>query len=132
MATVIRVSAVLAHDDRGRVLTVRKRGTSMYMFPGGKPEPGETPLATAVREFAEELGVHLDPARFTDLGVHREAAANEPGHVVEGAVFRYDDPVQVTGVAAEIEDLRWIPARPPFADDVAPLAQKILHQEAGA
>lgn len=131
MPKIIRVSAVLARDAQDRVLTVRKRGTVKFMFPGGKPEAGETPLQTAVREFSEELGVGLDPARFTDLGVHQEAAANEPDHVVEGAVFRYEDPVEIEGVAAEIEELRWMSAQPPFADDVAPLAQKILRQEAG-
>ena len=41
---VIRVSAVvLARPDR-RVLTVRKAGTAMFMFPGGKHLPGEAPV----------------------------------------------------------------------------------------
>ena len=49
---VIRVSAVvLARPDR-RVLTVRKAGTAMFMFPGGKHLPGEAPVDTAVREVA--------------------------------------------------------------------------------
>ena len=46
----IRVSAVVIRDADGRVLTVRKRGTSMFMFPGGKPDPGERPVDAAVRE----------------------------------------------------------------------------------
>ncbi|MCL3776712.1 MULTISPECIES: NUDIX domain-containing protein [unclassified Actinomyces] len=46
----IRVSAVVILDAAGRLLTVRKRGTSRFMFPGGKPEPAETPEHTAVRE----------------------------------------------------------------------------------
>jgi len=37
---IIRVSAVVLRDAQGRVLMVRKRGTSMWMNPGGKPEPG--------------------------------------------------------------------------------------------
>ena len=44
---VIRVSAVvLARPDR-RVLTVRKAGTAMFMFPGGKHLPGEAPVAVS-------------------------------------------------------------------------------------
>ena len=39
----------------GHVLTVRKRGTSMFMFPGGKPEAGESPVEAGVREVREEL-----------------------------------------------------------------------------
>lgn len=36
---MIEVSAVCLFDDSGRVLTVRKRGTSGWMLVGGKPEP---------------------------------------------------------------------------------------------
>ncbi|MCU1568948.1 MAG: hydrolase, partial [Pseudarthrobacter sp.] len=41
MKNRIVVSAVCVFDDLGRLLTVRKRGTSMFMHPGGKPEAGE-------------------------------------------------------------------------------------------
>jgi len=47
---VIRVSAVVLRNAAGEVLTVRKRNTSRFMLPGGKPDPGETPAETAVRE----------------------------------------------------------------------------------
>ncbi|TFI12033.1 NUDIX domain-containing protein, partial [Micrococcus endophyticus] len=64
-AETIRVSAVvLARPDR-RVLTVRKAGTTMFMFPGGKHLPGEDPLDTAVREVAEETGLRLRPDELT-------------------------------------------------------------------
>lgn len=43
------VSAVLLPDADGRVLTVRKRGTSTFMQPGGKPDPGESPDARCAR-----------------------------------------------------------------------------------
>lgn len=115
----IRVSAVVMRDGHGHVLNVRKRGTSMLMLPGGKPEPGETPAATAVREFAEELGTPLDAARLRPLGEFRAAAANEPDHVVVAHVFEHP---WVSGVraSAEIEHLEWIdPSRP--RADLAPL-----------
>lgn len=94
-------------DETGRVLNVRKRGTSMLMLPGGKPEAGEDPAETAVREFAEELGVRLDPALLRFVGEFRAAAANEPGHEVVAHVFEHP---LVTGAAvnAEIESLQWI------------------------
>lgn len=41
MASLIHVSAVVLRDAEGRVLMVRKRGTGMWMNPGGKPEAGE-------------------------------------------------------------------------------------------
>ncbi|MBP6684877.1 MAG: NUDIX domain-containing protein, partial [Leucobacter sp.] len=77
VSEAIRVSAVVIRDPEGRVLNVRKRGTSMLMLPGGKPEPGEDPRDTAIREFAEELGVQLDPLRLRGLGEFRSPAANE-------------------------------------------------------
>ncbi|MDQ4110455.1 MAG: NUDIX domain-containing protein, partial [Actinomycetota bacterium] len=39
------------------MLTVRKNGTTKFMLPGGKLEPGESAAEAAVREVAEELGV---------------------------------------------------------------------------
>ncbi|MBO1900763.1 NUDIX domain-containing protein [Leucobacter weissii] len=106
-------------DDAGRVLNVRKRGTRMLMLPGGKPEPGEAPHETAVREFREELGVRLDPAALTLLGEFRSAAANEPGYAVVAHV--YEHPYRSGAAAsAEIDRLEWVdPARP--RDDLAPL-----------
>ena len=52
----IVVSAVCVFDDAGRLLTVRKRGTTMFMHPGGKPEPGETAVQAAARELAGGSG----------------------------------------------------------------------------
>lgn len=50
-----------------RVLLIRKRrghGAGKINGPGGKPEPGETPLQCALRETAEEVGVDAEQARL--------------------------------------------------------------------
>jgi 8-oxo-dGTP pyrophosphatase MutT (NUDIX family) len=115
----IRVSAVVMRDGAGLVLNVRKRGTRMLMLPGGKPEAGEAPAETALREFSEELGVELDPQRLSLIGEFRAPAANEPGHEVVAHVFEHPF---VAGVeaSAEIESLHWIdPAD--RRSDLAPL-----------
>ncbi|SDQ50432.1 NUDIX hydrolase [Leucobacter chromiiresistens] len=119
---VIRVSAVVMRDAAGRVLNVRKRGTAALMLPGGKHEPGEAAIDTAVREFGEELGVQLDRSRLRELGVFRASAANEPGHVVEATVFEHPlvPDALSAGPQAEIAALEWVDpgaARP----DMAPL-----------
>ena len=104
----IRVSAAVIVDEAGRVLVVRKQGTSMFMQPGGKPEPGETPAQTLIRELDEELGLVLDEAALRPLGTFVSAAANEPGHrVIADAFATSIDPASVT-VQAELAELRWI------------------------
>jgi 8-oxo-dGTP pyrophosphatase MutT (NUDIX family) len=115
------VSAVVLRDERGAVLTVRKRNTARFMFPGGKPEPGETAAVAAVREVAEELAVELDPTRLQLIGVFTAAAANEPDCDVEATVYEHPS-MPISGAAAEIDELRWqfLDDRP-YPADLAPL-----------
>lgn len=51
----------------GRVLLIRKRrghGAGKINGPGGKPEPGETPLQCVIRETEEETGVQVQAPRL--------------------------------------------------------------------
>ena len=102
------VAAAILADARGRVLTVRKRGTSMFMLPGGKVEPGEAPEATARREVLEELGMALRPDGLRFVGEFLTATANEPGHWLRSFVFAYADAVAGERVGAEIDRARWV------------------------
>ena len=55
----------------GRVLLGEKRrglGAGRLVGPGGKREPGETAVDTAVREVAEEVGLRLDPVDLEARG----------------------------------------------------------------
>ena len=130
-APSLTVAALIVWDAAGRVLTVRKRGTVMFMLPGGKLEDGEAADAAAVREFAEELGVMLPREDLVALGEHHTDAANEPGHALVAHVFAYPgllgeaSPAAEVGPAAEIEEARWLdPERP---DDLqAPLTLALL------
>lgn len=118
---VIHVSAVvLRHPTTGRILSVRKRGTTMFMQPGGKPEPGETAVEAAVREIREELGVDLDAAALLPLGTFEAPAANEGGYAVRGTVFTHP-PVDRVAPAAEIEEIRWVDDTAPLGPEFAPL-----------
>ncbi len=120
-AEPIRVSAVVLQDESGAVLTVRKRGTTRFMLPGGKPELGESAEQAAVRECREEIGVDIDADSLETLGVFRADAANEIGRTVEATVFSY--PGRVVAVhAAEIDAMRWLALHDsPAPDEIAPL-----------
>lgn len=126
----IRVSAAVITDAAGRRLLVRKSGTTAFMQPGGKPEPGETPDETLVRELHEELGLCLALTDLEALGEYSAAAANEPGFVVVADVFRVDIGDQIPEVSAEIEELRWVTRAEASRIEVAPLAATYFLPEA--
>lgn len=111
-------------DADGRLLLVRKAGTTAFMQPGGKPEPGETPVQTLVRELDEELGLRLAERDLEPLGEFTAPAANEPGHLVVAHVFRVVIGDQTPLAAAEIEEIRWVSRDEADALEVAPLARE--------
>ncbi|MDT0170576.1 NUDIX domain-containing protein [Pseudarthrobacter sp. BRE9] len=121
----IVVSAVCVFDDAGRLLTVRKRGTAMFMHPGGKPEPGETALEAAARELAEEVGIVVPQQELELMGVWIADAANEAATDIEATVFLAPGTWQASP-AAEIAEIRWLDIREaagglPLPRDLAPL-----------
>ena len=118
----IRVSAAVITDAEGRLLLVRKAGTTAFMQPGGKPEPGESPDVTLVRELREELGLRLNTDALAPLGEFTADAANEPGFRVVADVFRVDIGDQSPEADAEIDEVRWITRAEASDLDVAPLA----------
>jgi 8-oxo-dGTP pyrophosphatase MutT (NUDIX family) len=110
--SVIRVAAALIVDDGGRLLLVRKAGTSVFMQPGGKYEPGETGAQTLARELHEELGLIIAPDALEPLGTFLAPAANEAGMLVEAEVFRVTvlEPADAAAISAgaEIAELQWV------------------------
>ncbi len=126
MSRTIRIAAVVFRNDNGDVLSVRKTGTDSFMMPGGKVEPGESPLDTAVREIAEELNLDLNPQRLEYLGRFEAPAANEVGFRVDCDVFHWPDPlVDVPGVFDEIAEATWFPVTS-RAPDLAPLSRDVV------
>ena len=74
---VISVVAALIRDADGRVLLVRKRGTAVFMQPGGKRDLGESDIAALARELVEELGCRV--AAFED----RADTAQQASHSLD-------------------------------------------------
>ena len=126
---IISVVAAVIRDDSGRVLLVRKRGTSAFMQPGGKRDTGEDDVAALAREIDEELGVRMVGGSARSLGEFEADAANEPGFIVKAAVYAVDVSGDIAP-QAEIDEMIWVdPAAPPdlalaplTRDHVLPLA----------
>src|SRR5438309_1978421 len=68
---VVEVAAALLTDSAGRLVLVRKRGTTRYMQAGGKLEPGETARQALVRELGEELEYRPSPDDLADEAGYR-------------------------------------------------------------
>lgn len=104
--TDLRVIAA-AVVDQGRLLLVSKRAApDVYYLPGGKPEPGESPLACLRREVREELSVEL--RALVPFARLRAPAALEPRqmHMTVFLAKLAGAPVR----AAEIASIAWWPA----------------------
>jgi 8-oxo-dGTP diphosphatase len=106
MAHPLRVVAAAILENR-RVLLVSKRAApDVFYLPGGKPVVGEAPLATLVRELAEELGVKLVGAQPLSVVADEAALERTP---MEMRVYL----ATVAGRAAprsEIEGVAWVGA----------------------
>jgi 8-oxo-dGTP diphosphatase len=117
----VEIVAGVIRDRGGRVLTVRKRGTTAFMLPGGKRNPGEADLDTLSRELGEELGCDLVSAQH--LGTFDAPAANEPETRVYGSIYLADIAGGVVA-KAEIEELLWIEPKSPPSVRLAPLLER--------
>ena len=120
----ISIVAALIRDAAGRVLLVRKRGTSAFMQPGGKRDPGEDDVTALARELDEELGCRVVAGSVSPLGTFRCQAANETDREVHAAVYA----VTVTGdiaARAEIDEIAWIDPSAPGGVPLAPLTVKL-------
>ena len=127
---VIHTAAVVFLSPGGSVLGVRKRGTTRFMQPGGKPEPGETMIDTAIREIHEEIGVALRPDELSPLGVWQVPAANEPDTDVHATVFLASRRLTtLPETAHEIVEARWCDPRRPLPDSLAPLYRDAILPE---
>lgn len=104
-----RVAAgVLFRDEAGSVLLVKPTYKDGWEIPGGYVEKGESPLAAATREVAEELGAHLD---ITDLLVLDWAPHPAEGDkllvIFRGGTLDHADLARFTLNHAEIAEARF-------------------------
>jgi len=122
---------ILAYTDEGKVLMVEQYrhavGKDVLEIPAGVVEPGETPLACAVRELAEETGYaaqHMDEMAtiYLSPGVLSERMTlfrawellpsevpSDPGERIHVTVYDPEDLVEMAK-SGMIEDAKTIAA----------------------
>ena len=122
MNGTIEIVAALIRDSAGRVLLVRKRGTTAFMQPGGKRDAGEDDVSALAREIDEELGCHVVRDTVQPLGEFAAIAANEPGFVVRAFLYAVDVDGNIMP-KAEIDEMIWIDPAAPADIPLAPLTR---------
>lgn len=61
---------LLVINERGELLVGHSTGSTLWDLPKGLIDPGETPLACALREAREEFGLDFAATPVEDLGRH--------------------------------------------------------------
>jgi predicted NUDIX family NTP pyrophosphohydrolase len=92
-----RVEVLLGH--MGGPFWARK-DAGAWTIPKGEYEPGDDPLAAALREFAEEIGTPVPSTEFVDLGEVRQSG----GKIVRAWAAHGDlDPATAVSNTFEME-----------------------------
>jgi len=134
---IVTIAAAVLLDDDGRMLVVKKRGSPFFMQPGGKIEPGESPIEAVARELAEEVSLDLPPDAASH-GVFSAPAANEPDTTVVAHIFSARTNRQPR-IGREIEAMAWLDPDAPGSielaqltrDHMLPLARRLAAPFAG-
>ena len=97
----------LAVKNSNCLLVVRKRGTSSYILPGGKPERNEDDVTTLVRELNEELGCRVLVESLVFLGTFSDVAADHKKTAVTVRLYA-GKLVGEPKPQSEIEEIKWV------------------------
>ncbi len=80
MNKIIKYGLIIIKDRR--FLINRKKGTKLFLMPGGKPEPNETIEDCLIREIKEEHGCLVVRESLHYFAEFEDVAANEPNTTV--------------------------------------------------
>ncbi|MFF0967594.1 NUDIX domain-containing protein [Streptomyces sp. NPDC003703] len=122
--TIRYTADVVACTPDGRVLLI-ERGwppfEGAWALPGGHVDPGETSRAAAVRELAEETGVHAEAAGLRQIGTFDRPDRDPRGRYVTCAYLALVPAGTPATAGDDASAARWWPldALPPLAFDHA-------------
>jgi 8-oxo-dGTP pyrophosphatase MutT (NUDIX family) len=101
---MIKTSALISVKNN-KMLLVRVRDNTIWYFPGGKIESGETYLQTVIRELDEELNIQMSAEQLSYLGEiitdNHDRTDMVSVHCYAGGITQKIEP------AEEISELKW-------------------------
>ena len=103
----VRAAGVVVFGPGRRVLAVHRPKYDDWSFPKGKLDRGEHAVVAAVREAAEETGLHVRLARPLSDQRYPVLAGTKTVHYWTGRTVG-DDDVSGYVVNEEIDDVRWV------------------------
>jgi len=109
----------------GRLLVVRKKGGSLWILPGGKPDSTETDEEALRREVLEELGCH---ASWTRPYMECTAPAADLEDVMVTVSCHLGELAGNPVPQNEIEEIRWIDIRHPDLPLAISIEEEMLPQ----
>ncbi|MEO8704110.1 MAG: (deoxy)nucleoside triphosphate pyrophosphohydrolase [Kofleriaceae bacterium] len=119
------VAGLIIADDRRVLITQRRADQALplqWEFPGGKVEPGESPVAALIRELREELGVTASVGKIWDVLFHAYPAFDLVMLVYACRIAPGEAPR-----AVEVADLAWVAtADLPGAWDILPADRPLV------
>lgn len=97
------------------VLLVRQtyRGKTLWTFPGGVIEPGETPMEAAIRETKEEVNLEVKAQRLLYQGARKNGVGTYYcylGQILWGQIALGSDP-ELASDKQELREVRWFPVQ---------------------
>jgi 8-oxo-dGTP pyrophosphatase MutT (NUDIX family) len=112
-ARISAVLIVLAEDDRGAEVLLTRRSMELrnhrgeVSFPGGRVDPGETPIEAALREAHEEVG--LDPGSPAIVGELAHLSTVVSHSYIVPVVATLDHRPDLSPRTMEVDRVLWTP-----------------------